>query len=126
VYDAKTGELSVDPPASKNLTSINIDSASGLFEPAKANLDVLNGSFDNVDEGNIFKATFGDEFGDVSFGNVLPASMTAEEVIGDLTVVGSLAGGGDLGDVGLIYIPEPSTLALLGLGLALMLIRRRR
>ena len=35
----------------------------------------------------------------------------------DLTVVGSLAGGGDLGNVDLIYVPEPSTLVLLTLGL---------
>ena len=35
----------------------------------------------------------------------------------DLTVVGSLEGGGDLGNVDLIYVPEPSTLVLLTLGL---------
>ena len=35
----------------------------------------------------------------------------------DLTVVGSLAGGDDLGPVDLIYIPEPSTFALAAMGL---------
>lgn len=34
-------------------------------------------------------------------------------VAGDLTVVGSLAGGGDLGAVDLIYVPEPSSFLLL-------------
>jgi hypothetical protein len=47
-------------------------------------------------------------------------------VLNDLTVVGSLAGGGALGNVDLIYIPEPSTFALAALALlGLALIRRR-
>jgi hypothetical protein len=39
-------------------------------------------------------------------------------ISGDLTVVGSLAGGGDLGSVDLIYIPvpEPSSILLLFVG----------
>jgi hypothetical protein len=37
-------------------------------------------------------------------------------LLNDLTVVGSLAGGGDLGNVDLIYVPEPSTVLLLALG----------
>ena len=49
-------------------------------------------------------------------------------VAGDLTVVGSLAGGGDLGAVDLIYVPvpEPSAwmLAILG-ALVVATVRRR-
>ena len=40
-------------------------------------------------------------------------------------VVGSLAGGGDLGPVDLIYIPEPSTLALLSFGVLISLAGKR-
>ena len=55
------------------------------------------------------------------------AGLSEEFVAADLRVVGSLAGGGGLGDVDLIYVPEPSTLALLGIALAAMLpIRLRR
>ena len=52
---------------------------------------------------------------------------SAEDVVAnDLTVIGSLDGGGGLGDVDLVYIPEPSTVALLVLGLAGTLATRRR
>ena len=44
----------------------------------------------------------------------------------DLTVVGSLAGGGALGQVDLIYVPEPCTIVLLGLGAVLTLLMQRR
>lgn len=124
VYNADTGELSVDPPADTHLTSINIDSASGIFtgDPA-ANLE---GSFDHDANDNIFKATFGGSFGPVSFGKVAQVGLTEEFLLGDLTVVGSLAGGGDLGPVDLVYVPEPASTVLLVVGLlgGLLLFRR--
>ena len=107
-----------------NLTSINIDSAGAKFIGEKP--PVLDGSFDTFSEDNIFKATFGSEFGDISFGNVLPAGLGEQEVIDDLSAVGSLAGGGGLGDVDLVYIPEPTTLAMLGIALAALLPIRPR
>ena len=109
-YDTSTGEVWVDAPAGTDLTSINIDSAAGIFTgDAAAN---LGGSFDNDADNNIFKATFGSSFGTLSFGNVAQPGLSEEFVAGDLTVVGSLAGGGDLGAVDLIYVPEPSSLVL--------------
>ena len=65
VYVAETGELKVDPPIGKDLTSINISSAGGQFigdQPA-----VLDGAFDNFAPDNVFKATFGGSFGDIQF-----------------------------------------------------------
>ena len=44
-------------------------------------------------------------------------------MLGDLTVVGSLAGGGDLGNVDLVYVPEPASVLLLSVGLAIGLVR---
>jgi hypothetical protein len=124
VYNALTGEVAIDAPAGAQLTSVNIDSAAGIFtgDPAQN----LGGSFDNDADGNIFKATFGDRFGSLSFGAVAQAGLSEEFVGNDLTVVGSLAGGGDLGNVDLVYIPEPSTVALLALGVIGIAVGRRR
>ncbi len=115
VYNSATGELAVDAAAGADLTSINIDSAEGIFTGSSA--QNLGSSFDNDADNNIFKATFGSSFGSLSFGNVAQAGLSEQFLLGDLTVVGSLAGGGGLGDVDLVYVPEPTTLVLLSLGL---------
>ena len=113
-YDPSSGEVWVDAPAGTELTSINIDSAAAIFTGDAA--QNLGGSFDNDADNNIFKATFGSSFGSLSFGNVAQAGLSLDFVLGDLTVVGSLAGGGDLGSVDLCCVPEPSTVALMLLG----------
>jgi hypothetical protein len=123
VYNPGTGELAVDAPAGVHLTSINIDSASGIFTGQAA--QNLGGSFDNDADNNIFKATFGSSFGSLSFGNVAQSGLSEQFVSNDLTVVGSLAGGGALGDVDLIYVPEPAALVLASLGLLSLLAARR-
>jgi hypothetical protein len=125
ICNPTTGELSVDAPASKELTSINFDSAACIFtgEPAQN----LGGGFDNDSDCNIFPATFGESFGSRSFGNVVQAGLTCEFVKNDLMVVGSLAGGGDLGPVGGPCLPGPSTLILVALlGIVGLLHWRRR
>jgi hypothetical protein len=124
IYNAGTGELAVDAPAGIELTSINIDSAGGIFTGEAA--QSLGGSFDNDADNNIFKATFGGSFGSVSFGNVAQTGLSEEFVVGDLSVVGSLAGGGDLGNVDLVYVPEPGSALLLSVGLAIGLAHFRR
>ena len=54
------------------------------------------------------------------------AGLSEEFVLGDLTVVGSLAGGGDLGEVDLIYVPEPASGLLLAIALGMVLLSRVR
>ncbi len=125
IYNAGTGEVAVDAPAGANLTSVNIDSAGRIFTGAPA--QNLGGSFDNDADNNIFKATFGSSFGSLSFGNVAQSGLSQQFVLNDLTVVGSLAGGGALGNVDLIFIPEPAAATLMAMGLlALAVIRRLR
>ncbi len=123
VYYPTTGELAVQAGATQ-LTSINIDSAARIFTGAGA--QNLGGSFDNDSDNNIFKATFGSSFGSLTFGNVAQAGLSKDFVLNDLTVVGSLAGGGDLGEVDLIYVPEPSVAVLAVIGLLSVVIWRQR
>ena len=123
VYNVGTGELAVDTPAGTELTSINIDSAAGIFTGSAA--ENLGGSFDNDADNNIFKATFGSSFGSLSFGNVAQTGLAQDFLLGDLSVVGSLQGGGGLGDVDLVYVPESSGMVLLLLGAFALLARRR-
>ena len=125
-YDAQTGEIWVDAPAGRELTSINIDSAGGIFTGRPA--ENLGGSFDNDADNNVFKATFGAGFGALSFGSVAQPGLAEQFLLEDLTVVGSLSGGGGLGEVDLIYVPvpEPATLLQMALGLLALLTFRQR
>ncbi len=115
IYNPTTGELAVDAPAGTQLSSINIDSGGAIFTGQAA--QNLGGSFDNDSDNNIFKATFGSSFGSLSFGNVAQPGLAKQFLLADLIVVGSLAGGGALGDVDLVYVPEPSALVLAVVGL---------
>jgi hypothetical protein len=123
-YDVATGSLGVDAPAGTDLTSINIDSAGSIFT-GDAALN-LGGSFDNDADNNIFKATFGSSFGSLTFGAVAQRDLSEEFLLNDLTIIGSLAGGGDLGNVDLIYVPEPGSVLLLIIGAAGGLVGYRR
>ena len=114
-YDSMTGQVWIDAPAGVELTSVNIDSTAGIFveQPAES----LGGSFDNDADGNLFKATFGGSFGSISFGNVAQTGLSEQFLQQDLSVVGSLAGGGELGNVDLIFVPEPAGICLMLIGL---------
>jgi hypothetical protein len=126
IYSPSTGEVGVDAPVGKELTSINIDSAASIFTGDAA--QNLGGSFDNDADNNVFKATFGSSFGSLSFGSIAQAGLSKDFVLNDLTAVGSLSGGGDLGTVDLIYVPEPAAALLLAIGgvAGLLNVRRKR
>ena len=126
VYNAGTGEVAVDAPAGKELTSVNIESAVGHLH-RRAPAQNLGGSFDNDTDNNIFKATFGGSFGSLSFGNVAQPGLSAG-LCGGRSDRGRIAGRWrSLGNVDLIYVPvpEPSSVVLLSLSLLGIPLARR-
>ena len=115
VYNPTTGNLGVETPNGLELTSISIDSDSGIFSGTAEN---LGGTFDLSSGESLFKATFGSSFGTTNFGAVAEPGLSLEFLRDDLTIVGSRLGGGALGEVDLLFIPEPATWILLVLGSA--------
>jgi hypothetical protein len=108
VYDAMTGHLALDVPEGVELTSINIESAAGVF--TGESVAIFEGPFDIDSDTTIFKATFGSSFGSVRFGNVAQPLLEQSFLENDLTVTGSLWGrNGDLGGVDLVYRSSGST-----------------
>ena len=79
--------------------------------------DNLNGNFDNDADSNIPKAASGSSFGSLGLGSVAQTGLSEAFISSDLTVVVSLAAGGDLGAVDLVYVPEPSSVLLLLVGI---------
>ncbi len=116
LYDARSGEVAVNAPLSRQLTAINIHSASGIF------IGDLPHCFGqpcaDLDEHSLFRADFGGGFGDFSWGNIAQPGLGEPYVLSDLSALGMLEGGGGLVAVDLIYVPvpEPATCALSSLG----------
>jgi hypothetical protein len=124
VYNAVTGEVAAEVPGTE-LTVINITSSAGVFTgPGQRDL-AERGILDNKDE-HIWMANLGTSFGSFSFGNVAQTGLSEDFLINELTVFGALSGGGGIGAVDLRYIPEPSTLVLLSLGICIVTFGRRR
>jgi hypothetical protein len=126
-YNANNGELRAIPAVGKMFTSVNIQIDNSAFTFTGPRPPSLTGDFDNYSADNIFKATFGSSFGDTNFGSVLATGLAKDSLMANLTVDGSYAGGGALGDVFLNFlpIPEPSTFILILLGLVGLLAARR-
>ena len=127
-YDAASGEVWVEVPIGVEITSINIESKSGIFTGDPASW--LDGAFDNDSDTNIFKATFGGSFTTVSFGNVARTNLTQDFLQNDLTVSGSQAGGGIINDLPLAFfpvpVPVPSAILLLTVAGACLVYSNRR
>ena len=122
VYNAATGGLSVEAPA--GMTSINMTSDKTLFIGDKPK--ALGDAFNNFEAVTPFNSTFGGSFGSIGFGSVSPAGISEYELVVDISAADSPAGGGDLGNVDLVYAPEPTSVLLLFVGLAIGLVHSRR
>ena len=122
IYDAATGEVAIDPPLETRLTSVNIVSDAGVFTGVDYD---PRACFECISPPghSLFKATFGTSFGFHSFGMVAERELSEDFLRSDLSVFGSLLGGGELRDVDLVYvaIPEPTSLALFSAALFIML-----
>jgi hypothetical protein len=116
-YDAATGEIFVATPISTQLTSIRLASMGAIFTGAPADhLALAPDGFDIDEDDVIFKSTIGSSFGSISFGNVAQPGFPQAFLLDDLDVTGSLAGGGGLGPVDFIFVPEPSVISLAIIG----------
>jgi hypothetical protein len=113
-YNPNDGNFSVR--TTNPINSFQLESASAIFTANPA--QNLGGLFDVDNDQKIFKATFGNQFSEVDFGQVASANLPEAFLREHLTANGSFAAGGMFGpEVELNYIPEPSSLALLALGL---------
>jgi hypothetical protein len=126
-YIANTGVVWIDSALGDQLTSFQVQSSSGIFtgQPARyVSLDSPTGL------AALSEVTGGNAFGSFSFGPVAEPGLSEAFLLEDLTVTGSLASGGGLGAVDLIYtVPEPAAMLLAGLGLLAVLncrVRGRR
>lgn len=105
VYDVLLGEISVDTPASTDLTTVEIKSVAGIFTgPGPA--QNLTGIFDVWFPDKIFKLDPAG-FSSLSFGLLAQPGLAKALLLGDLVVDGSKVGGGDLGPVvDLVYLGD--------------------
>lgn len=118
-YDAAIVEVAIGAPAGARSTPINSDSVAGIFT-TEAVQNLLS-TFDNDTDANIFKATFGTSFESLSFGPVVQPALSLAFLREDPAVAETRAGGGNLDDIELIYVPEPPGWLLLAGGLLVLI-----
>jgi hypothetical protein len=129
-YDPGSGNLSYDGNGIM-ISSLELKSAGGWFDATKVNSDVISGPFDLINSGKFFKLVTPPGIASVDVGPVLPAGLTAEALLAEIEVDGSLVPIGKLPDAAgggpyLYVVPEPSSLVLVFCGLLGLLGLRRK
>src|SRR5205085_5396272 len=107
------------------LQRLKLASAAGRFNPGAVN----NSGFNFTTESNTLldlqqTSTSINDLYDI--GDVLPAGLTASQLTQDLTLQFNVKGGGLGLKTADVVVPEPSTLALVGIGAGALLARRRK
>ncbi|MCA9199375.1 MAG: PEP-CTERM sorting domain-containing protein [Planctomycetales bacterium] len=128
VYNPADGNLSIANPyeaagEAKPVTTLEAVSAGGYFTGTRP--PQLTGLFDVFSATKLFKLDPAG-FDDLDFGPAMAPGIGKDVLAQDLKVSGSFLGGGSL-EVDLMYVPEPSSMVMIGLGLiGLASIRRKR
>ena len=135
VYDPSTGDLkfSIDNQTltttggqASFVSSLTIQSISGQLKGDQASA-AFKGGTGVTTTANLLASALTNAPGfteGFDIGNVLATGLTPAQLTGDLTVKYQVLNGGSL-KAGDIVVPEPTSLALLGLGAASLLARRR-
>jgi hypothetical protein len=131
-YDSTDGNLSYDGNGLL-ITSMWLASEDHLFIVSNVDPEMFSGQYDVVSSAELFKLVGPRGVSGLDLGPVLPIGLTAESLLQDMFVDGSLQPRGHLTDAPaggpyLYVVPEPSTglVALLGLALTGCWSRRRR
>ena len=101
VYDARTGEISVEAAPGLTLTAVRVSSASGILTgDAPEN---LGGVLDTRSDVTLLKTTFDVPFRSVSFGRIAKAGLSREFIEKDLTARAAPVTGKTFGGLKLVY-----------------------
>ena len=127
IYDPADGNLMLDAGSVK-VTTIEIKSAGSMFGAAVPGMFVP--PFDVASATKLFKLTTAG-VSSLDFGKILPAGLSGDALLADLSVNGSILPSGGLGNAPgggpyLHVVPEPSSMLLIGCGLLGLLGLRRK
>ncbi|MGB0768783.1 MAG: PEP-CTERM sorting domain-containing protein [Phycisphaeraceae bacterium] len=122
IYDADTGNVTLDTDGGDNFNFFLLENAASSFTPGS--YTGPTGDFNTIDSTTLSVTAFGG-FGTSNLGAVLPTGFNLSGLEAYLTAAeyGTTAFGS--GDFDLVVVPQPSALAILGLGLFLLARRRR-
>jgi hypothetical protein len=123
IYDPADGNLSVESNG-RRMTTVEIMSNGSLFDPTKVNEGVIVGPFDLINSAKFFKLVTPPGFANVDIGPVFPSGLSADALLDDLQIDGSLSPSCDLGchllpgpQLFVVPVPEPFGRALIVCGL---------
>jgi hypothetical protein len=128
-YDPATGALGYSGNGTL-ISTMELKSTGGLFNPAGVNPDVITGAFDVFTSAKFFKLVT-EGIPGVEIGAVLPIGLSADAIVADIQVDGSIKPSGKLpaapgGGPYLHVVPEPSSVAIVCCGLLGLIGLRRR